>query len=134
MNRLKDKRALITGGTTGIGLETARHFLNEGARVAITGENPATLERARKELGNEVLVIASDASVVADQKAVADAVRHAFGGLDTLFVNAGVVELRPVGQWDEAAFDRSFATNVKGPYFLVQSLLPISCQSCVFHT
>lgn len=62
MNRLKGKRALITGGTTGIGFETAREFLDEGARVAITGRNPKTLEAARKELHPEVLVIDSDAS------------------------------------------------------------------------
>jgi NAD(P)-dependent dehydrogenase (short-subunit alcohol dehydrogenase family) len=125
MNRLKDKRALITGGTSGIGLETARHFLNEGARVAITGKNPATLETARQELGREVLVIASDASNAADQKTVAETLRQGFGGLDILFVNAGVADLRPVEQWDEPGFDRSFAINVKGPYFLIQALLPI---------
>jgi NAD(P)-dependent dehydrogenase (short-subunit alcohol dehydrogenase family) len=61
MDRLRDKHALITGGTSGIGLETARRFLNEGARVAITGKNPENLETARKDLGREVLVIASDA-------------------------------------------------------------------------
>jgi NAD(P)-dependent dehydrogenase (short-subunit alcohol dehydrogenase family) len=125
MNRLKDKRALITGGTSGIGLETARQFLKEGARVAITGKNPATLETARKELGSDVLVIASDASNVADQKTVAETLRQAFGAIDILFVNAGIAELRPVEQWDEAAFDRTFAINVKGPYFLIQALLPI---------
>jgi NAD(P)-dependent dehydrogenase (short-subunit alcohol dehydrogenase family) len=125
MNRLKEKRALITGGTTGIGLETARHFLKEGARVAITGKNPATLEAAQKELGSDVLVIASDASQVADQKTVADALQKAFGGLDILFINAGIAELLPIEKWDEAAFDRVFAINVKGPYFLIQSLLPL---------
>src|ERR1700733_9122852 len=125
MNRLKGKRALITGGTTGIGLETARLFLSEGARVAVTGKNPATLEAARKELGAKVLVIPSDASEVAAQKAVAETLRQAFGGLDVLFLNAGVADLRPVERWDEAGFDRSFATNVKGPYFLIQALLPI---------
>lgn len=84
MDRLKGKRALITGGTTGIGLETARQFLGEGARVAITGKNPTTLEKARKELGADVLIIPSDASNVADQKRVAETVRQAFGGLDNV--------------------------------------------------
>ena len=71
MNRLRGKRALITGGTSGIGLETARQFLSEGARVAITGKNPATLEAARAELGPDVLIIPSDASAVSAQKIVA---------------------------------------------------------------
>jgi NAD(P)-dependent dehydrogenase (short-subunit alcohol dehydrogenase family) len=125
MNRLKDKRALITGGTTGIGLETARQFLSEGARVAITGRNPATLEAARKELGTGVLVIASDASDVAAQKTVAETIAREFGALDVLFLNAGIAELGPMEQWTEAAFDRTFAINVKGPYFLIQALLPV---------
>jgi len=125
MDRLKGKRSLITGGTSGIGLETAREFLSEGARVAITGRNPATLEAARKELGSDVLIIPADASDAAAQKAVAEATRQAFGQLDVLFVNAGIADLKPVQQWDEAAFDRSFAINIKGPFFLIQALLPI---------
>jgi NAD(P)-dependent dehydrogenase (short-subunit alcohol dehydrogenase family) len=125
VNRLKGKRALITGGTTGIGLETARQFLAEGARVALTGRNPATLEAARKELGSDVLVIPSDASDVPAQRLVADSLRTVFGALDVLFINAGMAELQPVEQWSEAAFDLSFAINVKGPYFLVQALLPV---------
>lgn len=125
MDRLKNKRALITGGSSGIGLETARQFAAEGARVAITGKNSATLDAARKELGESVLVIASDASDVAAQKTVADTIRQAFGKLDVLFVNAGIADLRPVERWDEAGFDRSFALNVKGPYFLIQALLPL---------
>jgi NAD(P)-dependent dehydrogenase (short-subunit alcohol dehydrogenase family) len=125
VDRLKGKRALITGGTTGIGFETARLFLNEGARVAITGKNPETLENAKKELGSDVLVIASDAADISAQQAVANALQRQFGGLDVLFVNAGIVELKPVGQWDEVSFDRSFAINVKGPFFLIQALLPI---------
>lgn len=100
-------------------------FLNEGARVAITGKNPATLEAARQELAGDVLIIPSDASDVAAQKTVAETLRQAFGGLDILFVNAGVADLRPVEQWDEAGFDRSMAINLKGPFFLVQALLPI---------
>jgi len=125
MDRLKGKRALITGGTSGIGLETAREFLREAARVAVTGTNPATLEAARKELGSDALVIASNASEAAEQKTLAETVRQAFGGLDVLFVNAGVADLRPVEQWDESGFDRSFTLNVKGPFFLIQALLPI---------
>ena len=125
MTRLKDKRALITGGTTGMGLETARRFVAEGARLAITGKNPATLDAARRELGENVLVIASDASEIAAQKKVAEAVRQAFGGLDILFANAGIADLRPIEQWDEAGFDRSLALNFKGPYFLIQALLPV---------
>ena len=125
MNRLKDKRALVTGGTSGIGLETARQFLAEGARVAITGTNPTTIESARVELGGDVLVIRSDAGDVAGQRAVAEAVRQAFGGLDIVFVNAGVADFRPVEQWDEGGFDRSVAINLKGPFFLVQALLPM---------
>jgi NAD(P)-dependent dehydrogenase (short-subunit alcohol dehydrogenase family) len=125
MNRLKGKYALVTGGTTGIGLETARQFLSEGARVAITGKNPETLEAARKELGSEVLVIASDASDTGAQKQVAETVRQAFGKLDALLLNAGIVDMRPLEQWDEAGWDRSFNVNVKGPFFLVQALLPV---------
>jgi NAD(P)-dependent dehydrogenase (short-subunit alcohol dehydrogenase family) len=125
MHRLKDKRALITGGSSGIGLETARHFLNEGARVAITGNDPVTLESARKELGSEVLFIKSDAGKALEQKAVAETLRQTFGQIDVLFINAGIAELRPVERWDEAAFDRTFAINIKGPYFLVQALLPV---------
>jgi NAD(P)-dependent dehydrogenase (short-subunit alcohol dehydrogenase family) len=125
VDRLKGKRALITGGSTGIGLDTARAFLSEGARVAITGKNPATLEEARRQLGSEVIVIPSDAGDVTAQKQLADTVREKFGQLDVLFLNAGVAELRPIAQWDETGFDRSFDINVKGPYFLIQALLPV---------
>jgi NAD(P)-dependent dehydrogenase (short-subunit alcohol dehydrogenase family) len=125
MDRLKGKRALITGGTTGIGLEAAREFVAEGSRVAITGRNPATLDAARKELGSNVLVIASDAANVADQKRVAEVVNKEFGGLDILFVNAGIAELRPLENTTEQDFDRSMNINFKGPFFLIQALLPL---------
>ena len=125
MNRLKGKRALITGGTTGIGLETARQFLREGARVAITGTNPATLDAARQTLGSDVLVISSDAGQVAAQQDLAQAIGKAFGQLDILFLNAGIADLRPLEKFDEVAVDRSFAINFKGPFFLIQALLPI---------
>ena len=125
MNRLQGKRALITGGTSGIGLETARQFLKEGARVAITGRDPKALESASKELGPDVLVIPSDAAKIAAQQVVADEIRKTFAALDVLFINAGIAELRPVAHWDEAAFDRSFDINFKGPFFLIQALLPL---------
>ena len=123
MDRLKGKNALITGGTTGIGLETARQFVQEGARVAVTGTNPATLEAARRQLGSSVMVIPSDAGDVYAQEKLAHIVGEAFGRLDVLFVNAGIVDMRPAGKWDEAAFDRSININFKGPFFLIQALL-----------
>jgi NAD(P)-dependent dehydrogenase (short-subunit alcohol dehydrogenase family) len=125
MNRLANKRALITGGTSGIGLETAREFVREGARVAITGRGRAALDAARKEISADLVTILADAADVAAQKAVARDVLGAFGKLDVLFLNAGIADLRPVDQWDEAGFDKTFATNIKGPFFLVQALLPV---------
>ena len=125
MNRLQGKCALITGGTSGIGLETAKLFLEEGARVAVTGTNPATLGSAQEQLGSSAIVISSNASDVAEQSKLAERIRDTFGKLDILFVNAGIVEMRPLGQWDETAFDRSFGINIKGPFFLLQALLPM---------
>jgi NAD(P)-dependent dehydrogenase (short-subunit alcohol dehydrogenase family) len=125
MGRLEGKRALITGGTTGIGLETARKFLAEGARVIITGTNSARLQAAATDLGNGVLVVASDAGDAGVQASLAQTVAQHFGQLDILFINAGVVKLEPIEQWTEAAYDQSFAVNVKGPFFLVQALLPV---------
>jgi NAD(P)-dependent dehydrogenase (short-subunit alcohol dehydrogenase family) len=126
MNRLNNKNALITGGTSGIGLETARQFLNEGARIAITAKDERSLEAVRKELGNEkMLLIASDAGEARGQKQVAEAIRKEFERLDILFVNAGIAEMRPLEEWDETAFDRSLDINFKGPFFLIQSLLPV---------
>jgi NAD(P)-dependent dehydrogenase (short-subunit alcohol dehydrogenase family) len=125
MDRLKGKRTLITGGTSGIGLETARQFIAEGARVAVTGTNPGTLEAARAALGPEALILRADAADVTHQQRLADALASNFGQIDAVFINAGVADLRPLAQWDEAGFDRSIAVNLKGPLFLVQALLPI---------
>jgi NAD(P)-dependent dehydrogenase (short-subunit alcohol dehydrogenase family) len=124
MSRLANKTALITGGTTGIGLESARQFLAEGARVVVTGTNPANIAAAQATLGAGVPVLKSDAGSLADQKALAAAVAEAFGKLDVLFVNAGIAQLAPVEAWDEAGWDRTFDINLKGPYFLIQALLP----------
>jgi NAD(P)-dependent dehydrogenase (short-subunit alcohol dehydrogenase family) len=124
MLRLANKIALVTGATSGIGLATARRFVEEGAKVIITGTDTGRLEAARKELG-DVLTIRADAGDVADQRRIADTIRDTFGRLDVLFVNAGVADFRPLEAWDEAGFDRSMAVNVTGPLFLVQALVPI---------
>ena len=125
MNRLQGKRILITGGTTGIGLETAKQFLLEGATVALTGRSPDTLAQAQQELGKEVIVIKSDASQVGEQKRLAEEVAKVFDKLDAVFLNAGIGIFQPLEAWDEASFDNQIAVNLKGPYFLIQSLLPI---------
>ena len=125
MPRLLNKTALITGGTSGIGLATARRFLEEGARVAVTGTNPHHLAEAQKTLGRDVLALPGDAGDVAAQQSIARAIGEAFGKLDALFVNAGIAQIRPLEQWDEAQFDRTIGINLKGPFFLIQALLPI---------
>lgn len=125
MLRLQNKTALITGGTSGIGLETARQFIAEGARVAITGTNPSSIEAAHAELGKDALVIGADAGNVAEQDVIARRVAEEFGKLDIVFVNAGIADFRPLEAWDEASFDRSVAVNLKGPFFLVKALLPL---------
>jgi NAD(P)-dependent dehydrogenase (short-subunit alcohol dehydrogenase family) len=125
MARLQNKTALITGGTSGIGIETARQFIAEGARVAITGSSEKNVAAARAEFGDTALVIQADAGNAAGQKVVADAIKESFGHLDILFVNAGVAEFGALEQWSEEAFDRSVAINVKGPFFLIQALLPL---------
>jgi NAD(P)-dependent dehydrogenase (short-subunit alcohol dehydrogenase family) len=125
MNRLQGKCTLITGGTTGIGLETAKQFLAEGARVAVTGRNPDTLAQALLEMGKEVIVIKSDAGQVGEQKHLAEEIAKVFGKLDAVFLNAGIGIFQPLEAWDEATFDNQIAVNFKGPYFLIQNLLPI---------
>ncbi len=125
MAKLTGKRALITGGTTGIGLATARLFMAEGARVAITGQSPERLDAARRELGPEVLAIRADAGRVADAAALVAEVGEAFGGLDVLFLNAGIAKFVSLADVTEAAFDEQFNVNVKGVLFTVQAAAPL---------
>ncbi|ACZ77822.1 short-chain dehydrogenase/reductase SDR [Dickeya parazeae Ech586] len=125
MPRLQDKYVLITGGTSGIGLETARQFLKEGAIVAITGRSQESLLAAGRELGNNVLLLQSDAGVTAAQRTLAGQIAQHWPRLDVLYVNAGDVTHRPLQEWDEATYDRLMNTNLKGPFFLIQSLLPL---------
>jgi NAD(P)-dependent dehydrogenase (short-subunit alcohol dehydrogenase family) len=95
-DRLEGKGTLITGGTSGIGLETALQFIAEGARVTVTGTNPKTMAEARATLGASALALRADAGDVTAQAGLAKAVAEAFGGIDAVFVNAGVAELRPI--------------------------------------
>ncbi len=125
MSRMNGKYALITGATSGIGLETARQFLAEGATVAITGRNQDGLDAAGRELGGSVLLIQSDAGDIAAQRRLGAALEQHWPRLDVLYINAGDVTHRPIQDWDEAAYDRLMATNMKGPFFLIQTLLPL---------
>ena len=125
MDRLKGKRALITGGSSGIGLETARQFVAEGARVCVTARSDAAFDQARRELGDRAIYIAYNAADTAGHQQLAAAIKQHFGSLDILFVNAGIAELGPIEKWDEAAFDRTFHINMRGPFFLIQALLPL---------
>ena len=126
MHRLEGKTALITGGTTGLGLETAKAFVKEGARVIITGQDPERLKQAGEQLPAEVLTVRADVRRLADLDALADEVRkNVEGGLDVLFANAGVAYFAPLDAVDEDHFDSQFDINVKGLFFTVQKLIPV---------
>lgn len=125
MARLKDKHALITGGTSGIGLETARQFIAEGAKVAITGRSAEALQAAGRELGGQALLLQSDAGSLHDQAELARQLTQHWPRLDVVYVNAGDVTHRNLEDWDEATYDRLMATNLKGPFFLLKALLPL---------
>ncbi len=125
MNRLNGKRALITGGTSGIGLETAKQFLAEGAELIVTGVTPTNVEKTQKELGSQVLVLQADSRDLNAQRQLAERVEQHFGKLDIVFLNAGVSDWRPFEQIDENSFDRLFDINVKAPFFLMQALVPV---------
>jgi NAD(P)-dependent dehydrogenase (short-subunit alcohol dehydrogenase family) len=136
MDRFKGKTALITGGTTGLGLATAKLFVEEGARVIVTGRNPATIKAAQAELGNNAMVVPSDATSLPDMDALATKVKETFGKLDVLFVNAGYGEFVPFEAVSEKVYDEMLNLNAKGPYFIVQKLVPLMPEgsSVVFTT
>ena len=136
MDRFKGKTALITGGTTGIGLATARLFINEGARVIVTGRTAATIKTAQAELGDKAIVVRSDATSLPDMDALAAKVKETFGKLDVLFVNAGYGQFIPFEAVTEEVWDEMLGLNAKGPYFIVQKLLPLMPEgsSVVFTT
>jgi NAD(P)-dependent dehydrogenase (short-subunit alcohol dehydrogenase family) len=122
--RLSNKTALITGGNSGIGLATARLFQAEGARVAITGRNKATLDAAARELGPEVLVVAADMTdIEATEGAIAKVVDR-FGKLDVLFANAGISGSTPIGGTTFAVFESVLRTNITSVFFTIQAAAP----------
>jgi NAD(P)-dependent dehydrogenase (short-subunit alcohol dehydrogenase family) len=122
--RLANKTAFITGGNSGIGLATARLFVAEGAKVAITGRNKETLEAAAKELGPNAFAIVADATdIKATESAVAKAVEK-FGKLDIVFANAGIAGGTPVGSATLETFEKVLRTNVTAVFFTVQAAVP----------
>src|SRR5580692_3216039 len=122
--RLAGKTALITGGNSGIGLTTAKLFIAEGAKVAITGRNQATLEAAAKELGPNAIAIVADATdIAATEKAVAQAAAK-FGKLDIVFANAGIAANTPLGGTSLETFESVLKTNITAVFFTVQAAVP----------
>jgi len=123
--KLENKVALITGGTTGIGLATAKRFAAEGARVIVTGRNRETLEAARKELGDRAEVIESDAG---DQKQIAqlfEGLAKTHRRLDVLFLNAGIAKFAPLAEASVKDFDAMWTLNVRGPWLALKHALPL---------
>ncbi|WP_438001408.1 glucose 1-dehydrogenase [Sorangium sp. So ce185] len=124
-NKLQGKVAVVTGGTTGIGLATAKRFAAEGARVFITGRRQAELDAAVREIGERATGVRSDVSSLADLDRLFEVVKQRGAPIDVLFANAGGGELAPLGAITEEHFDKTFAINVKGILFTVQKALPL---------
>jgi len=122
--RLKNKSALITGGTSGIGLATAKLFVAEGARVAVTGRDESVFDRVRAELGKDALILKGDVRSIEDMRAIAATVKENFGGLDVVFANAGRAFPSPLNDISEELYCEIMDINVKGVVFTLQAVLP----------
>ncbi|MBW4706361.1 SDR family oxidoreductase [Roseobacter sp. YSTF-M11] len=121
---LEGKTAVLTGGSSGIGLETARLMVSRGARVLITGRDQNKLD----EVGNRIpglLTLQSDAGSSEDCKNLAAEAKSLFGSLDIFVANAGVTPFQPLGNWDASKFDELMAINVRGPFMQLQELRPL---------
>src|ERR1700744_1428619 len=122
--RLANKTAFITGGNSGIGLATARLFVAEGAKVAITGRNKATLEAAAKEVGPNALAIVADANDIAATETAVKQAAEKFGKLDIVFANAGIPGGTPLGSATLEIFEKVIRTNLTSVFFSVRWDLP----------
>src|SRR6202035_3894789 len=125
MSKLGGKIALITGANSGIGLATAKEFVNESAYVFITGRRESELAAAAKEIGNNVSAIQGDVSNLGDLDRLFAQIKREKGKLDIVFANAGVATYAPFGQITEEHYDSIFNINVKGLLFTVQKALPL---------
>jgi NAD(P)-dependent dehydrogenase (short-subunit alcohol dehydrogenase family) len=124
-NRLKNKIALITGGTTGIGLATAKRFAAEGAEVIVTGRNPETLEAARQELGDSVKVVESDAGNEQKVAKLFETIGRKHGRIDILFLNAGIAKFAPLAEASVSDFDEMWSVNVRGLWLALKHAIPL---------
>ena len=125
MAKLDGKVAVITGGSTGIGLATAKQFVAEGAYVFITGRRQKELDAAVKQIGRNVTAVQGDVANLADLDRLYATVKQQKGYIDILFANAGLGEFAPLGSITEEHFDKTFNANVKGLLFSVQKALPL---------
>src|SRR5438270_133557 len=125
MGKLEGKIALVTGGTSGIGLATAKRFVNEGAYVFITGRRDSELSAAVKEIGKNVIGVQGDVSDLADLDRLFAQIKREKGRLDVVFANAGVAKYATFGTITEELYDTTFDINVKGVLFTVQKALPL---------
>jgi NAD(P)-dependent dehydrogenase (short-subunit alcohol dehydrogenase family) len=133
--KLAGKIALVTGGTSGLGLATAKRFVSEGATVIITGRRPAELDAAVRELGGVTHGVQGDVASLHDLDRLYATIQDKHGRLDILFANAGGGAFVPLGDITEAHFDKYFGINVKGTLFTVQKALPLmtACGSVILN-